>query len=264
MNTRYELPEHDEVLDLMSVRAIEGLSDAEEAKLARLLKDFDATGDELDLAAAAFDCALSEDLAPELPGDLRRRVLDVAPNARNTLEAGPSVEARGFPFEWAVAAAAVILAVVAWIPRFSSSGDDPALPTATATPVAMMETLIADADDVMQIPWSPLEEPGYEGVRGEVVWSSARQEGYLRLSGLPDPGEKQYQLWIVDGDRDPKHPVDGGVIDYRPATVGGEVVVPIRAALDCPSPDVFALTLERPGGVVVSAGPLLVAATPPK
>jgi hypothetical protein len=44
--------------------------------------------------------------------------------------------------------------------------------------------------------------------------------------------------------------VDGGVFDV-PANAG-EVIIPIRAALMVRKPAAFAVTLEKPGGVVVS------------
>ena len=61
----------------------------------------------------------------------------------------------------------------------------------------------------------------------------------------------------MDPDRD-RHPVDGGVFDVSGK---GEVVIPIRAVLPVHGPSAFAITLEQPGGVVVSDGPLLVVAS---
>ena len=107
--------------------------------------------------------------------------------------------------------------------------------------------------------WSPPDAPGFENVEGDVVWSNERQLGFMRLRGLPvnDPELRQYQLWIVDPRRDAR-PIDGGVFDIA----GGkdEVIIPIDAKLDVNTPAAFAITLEQPGGVVVSDGPLLVLA----
>jgi hypothetical protein len=127
-----------------------------------------------------------------------------------------------------------------------------------ADPVDGRSALLAEAGDVVTLPWSPPTEPGYEQVTGDVVWSPSRQQGYLRLAGLPanDPARAQYQLWIVDPERD-THPVDGGVFDVSST---GEVVIPIQAKLRILNPKAFAITREKPGGVVVSAGPLLVVA----
>jgi len=55
-------------------------------------------------------------------------------------------------------------------------------------------------------------------------------------------------LWIIDPSRDEK-PIDGGVFDI---TSDIESIVPINAKLAVGQPTVFAITVEKPGGVVVS------------
>jgi anti-sigma-K factor RskA len=85
-----------------------------------------------------------------------------------------------------------------------------------------------------------------------VVWNNEQQQGFMRFkAGMPanDPRRDQYQLWIFDAQRDERYPIDGGVFDVTP---GQEVIVPIRAALRVKQPTLFAVTLEPPGGVVVS------------
>ena len=62
-----------------------------------------------------------------------------------------------------------------------------------------------------------------------------------------DPSVSQYQLWIFDEDQE--HPVDGGVFDV---TTSGEILIPIEAKLVVSKPTLFAVTIEKPGGVVVS------------
>ena len=125
--------------------------------------------------------------------------------------------------------------------------------------VATRASLVNGAPDVITLPWAPPAAAGYQQVKGDVVWSQSRQQGYLRLANMPvnDPARTQYQLWIVDPDRD-KNPVDGGVFNVSAA---GEVIIPIQAKLLIRSPRAFAITAEQPGGVVVSAGPLLVVAS---
>jgi anti-sigma-K factor RskA len=59
----------------------------------------------------------------------------------------------------------------------------------------------------------------------------------------------QYQLWIFDRNRDDKYPIDGGVFDVSST---GEVIVPIDAKISVDDATLFAVTVERPGGVVVS------------
>lgn len=74
----------------------------------------------------------------------------------------------------------------------------------------------------------------------------------MRFKGLVanDPQVFQYQLWIFDAQRDERHPVDGGVFDVPPGA--DEVIVPIHAKLPVGQPVLFAITVEKPGGVVVS------------
>ncbi len=105
---------------------------------------------------------------------------------------------------------------------------------------------------VLQRNWTPAGDPAGREVTGDVVWDARTQTGYLRFVGLRrnDPSGEQYQLWIFDGRRDERYPVDGGVFDVRGD--GDEVIVPIRASLPVGAPQAFAVTIERPGGVVVS------------
>ena len=150
---------------------------------------------------------------------------------------------------WALAAALALLFVVV---RNDNVMDEPLNQQRMA--------LLESATDVISVPWSQPEQTEYAQVSGDVVWSDARQEGFMRLSGMPanDPSRAQYQLWIVDPERG-EQPVDGGVFDI-PAN-SNTVIIPINAKLAVDKPTVFAITREQPGGVVVSKGPLLVIAT---
>ena len=71
------------------------------------------------------------------------------------------------------------------------------------------------------------------------------------FSGLPvnNPNVEQYQLWIFDTDKGQDHPVDGGVFDIAGTK---QVVVPIDARIPVNKAVQFAITVEKPGGVVVS------------
>lgn len=107
--------------------------------------------------------------------------------------------------------------------------------------------------DVVQLPWAATEDSAARGATGDVVWSPSEQRGFMTFRGLEanDPSTSQYQLWIFDPTRPDweARPVDGGVFD-----VGGdvEVVVEIDAKLEVRETALFAVTIERPGGVVVS------------
>ncbi len=88
-------------------------------------------------------------------------------------------------------------------------------------------------------------------------------EGLLRFSGLAknDPRGAQYQLWIFDKTRDDKYPVDGGVFDVDQDS--GDVIVPISARLPVAQASLFAVTVEKPGGVVVSKRERIVVTAKP-
>ena len=112
----------------------------------------------------------------------------------------------------------------------------------------------------MRADWAAGPDTLGANVRGNVVWSTSKQEGYMRIRSLPvnDARRNRYQLWIFDSSRDDweAKPVDGGVFDIGP---GEEVVVAIAAKLEVRTPAMFAITLETPGGVVVSKREHLVA-----
>lgn len=270
---------NEELLDLLAERALANLSPADEARLKELL---DAAGLEdsvdMELAVAAAmnafagqqpqsnDAAVPESLKQKLHADADRLFGEKEPAApvsdiedarsrhtdpRRRSEPAPSSAARRASglMGWAVAATLAIVVVLALRPDV-----EPAAPDSAAARAA----LIAEADTSV-VEWGQSEIPAYNRVTGDVVWNDELQQGYLRLAGMPvnDPSISQYQLWIVDPDRD-ANPVDGGVFDIPPGA--GEIIIPIRAKLEVDDPVAFAITREQPGGVVVSDGPLLIVA----
>jgi hypothetical protein len=126
------------------------------------------------------------------------------------------------------------------------------------TPAEQRDALLARPDS-MKIKLGLTKDPAAAGASGDVVWDPATQQGFATFSGLKpnDPKQQQYQLWIFDGERDQRYPVDGGVFDV-PGNVS-EVIVPIRAALLVHAAKAFAVTVEKPGGAVVSARDRVVA-----
>ena len=115
------------------------------------------------------------------------------------------------------------------------------------------ERRLQEADDVLTLPLDAAggEQEAETAMLGDVRWSQAEQGGLMRLTGLApnDPAESQYQLWIFDADRDERYPVDGGVFDV-PAS--GKAVVPFAPRVPVGRATLFAVSVERPGGVVVS------------
>ena len=128
-----------------------------------------------------------------------------------------------------------------------------AIPAAAdADPEVARAQLLASHRPLVHRAWRAGGDPTGAHVTGDVVWDPATQTGYMRFVGLPrnDPGLAQYQLWIFDGTRDDRYPVDGGVFNIA-GLRDGEVVA-IHARLKVAVPLMFAVTIERPGGVVVS------------
>jgi hypothetical protein len=123
--------------------------------------------------------------------------------------------------------------------------------TPIISPADARSSLLASTTDAKPIAWSATADANATGASGDVVWSTAQQRGYMRFVGLAanDPKQFQYQLWIFDKNRDDKYPVDGGVFDVSST---GEVIVAISPKLHVSDATLFAVTVERPGGVVVS------------
>lgn len=149
---------------------------------------------------------------------------------------------------WLAAAALLVLALLGWLRPWVK----------TPTAESARAELIATAPDAKVIAWTPTADQAGAGASGDVVWSDAKQTGYMRFRGLAqnNPEVTQYQLWIFDPAQDQRYPVDGGVFDV---SKGGEVIVPIHAKLHVESPTLFAVTVERSGGVVVSKRERIVA-----
>jgi hypothetical protein len=249
----------DRDFELALADAIVGVSDAERASLRGRLDPPALAA--LETSITALQLAHVGPLEAPPAGLMERLRADASVHAPTTpvpASAAPlarPAERRPFLFASAgwIAAAALL---VGFLLR--------ALPEDRPDPPARRATLVASARDLVRADWSGTDDPLASGVTGDVVWSTDRQEGYLRFRSLAanDPRANQYQLWIFDPTRADweARPVDGGVFDVG---TNGEVVVPIDAKLEVRESARFAITLEVPGGVVVSNRErLILTATP--
>ncbi len=149
-----------------------------------------------------------------------------------------------------------MLAIAAWIrPLHAPPRARQAPPEA---PAIARRALLAEAGTI-EVALDPTHDPAAGALHGDVVWDPVAQRGFIRFVGLPrnDPKSRQYQVWIYDATRDPRYPVDGGV--FNSASSAEEAIVPIHAAVPVRRAKAFAITLERAGGVVVSARQHLLA-----
>lgn len=248
--------EMERMMDLLATRATQGLSPREATELDDLLRKYPgADAGQFDVAAAALASAfVGAESREALPPGLRDRLLSSAD--RIAVESAGVVATQAIRpsawrsnLGWLAAAACLALAVAAW------------WPTAPAGPQRLDGTTLAafkqSHPDAISIPWGDFnaidtgEAPEIRNVKGEVIWSDHAQRGYMRFSGLPanDPKRECYQLWIVDAERGLGQRVSSAVFDI-PNT--NDPIVEIHPQLPISKAQLFAITIERPGGVVVS------------
>jgi anti-sigma-K factor RskA len=184
--------------------------------------------------------ALPTDLAARLVRDGEQVLRQSAPRAVSPVRRIPWGALSGW-----MAAAGLALWLVTSRPTPS--------PTVVArTPVTLRDSLLRESTGLVQVGWTPTADSTAIGATGDLVWHPATQRGVMRFRGLASntPTQFQYQLWVFDATRDERFPVDGGVFDI-PA--GASVVeVPIDVRVPVGAATLFAITVERPGGVVVS------------
>jgi hypothetical protein len=256
--------------ELLAGLALGDLTPEERAELGSVSNAADQkTIGELELTIAALDLAMTKKSQAELPSDLRDRILAQGKHiiasrssaAREQSAASPSRphDYRGLDpdslvprrsrlsareiLAWCSCAAAILIAIGIW--RYNLPVKDSSLTLAQAR-----AKLLSEAIDVIRVAWVDGKTPLPGNVTGDVVWSNQLQSGFMRFSNLPvnDPTKEQYQLWIIDPERDDE-PIDGGVFDI---SASGETIVAIQAKLKVLKPAAFAITIEKPGGVVVS------------
>ena len=267
--------EREKMLDLLCDKFVYGLSEEDAKKLEEL--GFDANeAESIEQTVAALSLA-GLDTEAEMPQRLREKLVSDAEDFFSSAEPGnEAVPQRQIILEggtrswfgwlgWAAAAAASIALVISvMVPRGDYRVDVPATPTPEQRPDIRQQRqqLIASTGAIMA-EWKAGNMPATAGISGDVVWSDAEQAGYIRLVGLPvnDRSRETYQLWIYDETQDKKTPIDGGVFDI---TSEGEVIIPIDAKLRARNPSTFAITVEKPGGVVVSKGEKIAALAPVK
>ncbi|MBM3982758.1 MAG: anti-sigma factor [Planctomycetes bacterium] len=225
--------------DLLATEATQGLSLDEATELDALLLAFpDEDPDGLERAAAAIHNALArpEPVPPALLERLQLAAVAVAPAPVVPRAVRPRPAWLAWS-GWAVAAGLAGVLVYVQIPR------RPVVP--------VPEPTFAELRDALR-PQAPEFVGAKQAATGSIVWSDAKQEGYMELRGLApvDPAAGTYQLWIVDADRKDSEPVDGGVFRVN---ADGTALVKIRAPIRVKRAAAFAVTRERdPNGVVVS------------
>ena len=282
--------EDEKMLELLADQAVFGLSEKELRELERLENEYPNLSLDPTFEVAAAAVGLSKiDSSEHMPASLQSKILadadeffgaaqvvneeprkhEVVEPVTETVESNVRTVEFDEPkrpfWQWLTPVFAGIgcLALIAniWI-TYSGQQEvavqkkDPVESPKVLTSSEKRDQFIASAKDVIRTSWtSPAKD---ENLKGEVVWSTEKQEGYMTFKGLPkNAADKEtYQLWIFDETPLEAHPVDGGVFDIN---ADGEVVVPIDAKIRTGAPKAFAVTVEKPGGVVVSKREKIVA-----
>ncbi len=266
--------EKEKMLDLLILKATGEITKEESETLEKLEDTFPEFKDDIsfELATAAISL-IDLKIEEEMPAHLQARIFADAENHFGSAEKQNDGGANGeteefqktFAFDkpkssiwqslgWLVAGLACIaLAVNLWVtynrPKEIVQNPPPQLtPTPTPNLAEQRQQLIASGN-AAQKSWSDFDPKKPLNVEGDVVWSNTAQKGFMRFKNLPvnDKTKETYQVWIFDETQ--KNPVSAGVFDANEA---GEIIIPMNAAIKVSKPTMVGITVEKPGGVMVS------------
>jgi anti-sigma-K factor RskA len=245
---------NEKLKDLLADRAIFGLNEQESYELLTVFPE-SQNDNSFDLSASAISLTNLE--IEEMPPHLRTKIFN---DAKKLFYPKEEELQKTFAFEpkktnwhwigWAIASvSSLALAFTLFFPQDTVSPNPPIVNNPTVS--EKFQQLIASSQKLYKANWTTGNIKDLKNVSGDVVWSDEKQEGFMRFINLPvnDKAKETYQLWIFDETQDEKTPIDGGVFDINE---NGEVVVQIDAKLKVKNPKMFAITVEKPGGVVVS------------
>ncbi len=179
---------------------------------------------------------------------------------------------------WSTAAACLLAVTVLWFTRPTTNQNSSLIveteapaesavvesrePAAAELTIAeQREQLLASAPDVLHLKLVSDNGRDVENESGaDIVWSSGRQIGFLRLRGMAggDLAQCQYQLWIVGSDVSGNEIINGGIFPVDRST--GELILPIQADQFVQQPKMFVVIVEPSGGGAALTAPLLARA----
>lgn len=283
--------DHDRIFELLADQAIEGLSTAEQVELKSLLQanpDVDVTS--LDRTAAMLDIAAAAEDSQPLPLHLRECLLALNPSeppVRAYVALASEKQPRNWlqwreGIAWTSAAACLVLAVIAWsrwpanslpsspspnLPSVAENSPPPSRPTdgetlrpnSGPTIAELRDQLLSSSPDVLHLQLvSDNGGGGGSESDGDIVWSSGRQIGYLRLRALARGEATQrrlYQVWIVGSDVSGNEIIDGGIFVVDRSA--GDLILPIQADQFVQQPKMFFVSMESSGDTNDWVAPLM-------
>lgn len=248
-------PDVERFLELLSIRTVEGLTEAEDLELqslARKYPEIDPGALDRAAAAAVFDPA-REPMEP-MPAAVKERIarrlgLEFARPVREPSAEGPlpfraparsGLRAMG----WLAMAACAAIMGAAWWPRVALMGSP-------RQSQLLAELLVRDPDAPVVTMSAGVSSRG-EGLTVQVIWSNDEGHGFLRFRGqgpaITDGG--RFQAWVYDKDgAGPEVPVSAGVFAVPPGPIAGEFVLALRPVVHIGRPAGFVVSVERPEGV---------------
>ncbi len=270
--------ENREILfDLLTKKAIYGLDESEQARLDNMggpeaeleFRSLEITAAAINMAGLSSEEPLPESLFSKIAADAEQyfgatenKADSPWPPATSPVFTSSDIFSDSPRRSWsgwlgwaAAAAACIALVVNLWVTRVQPPETAKNLPPTDVpkvmTPAELRESMMKSTAGLIKADWAAGNVKDITQLSGDVIWSDDKQAGYMRFKGLPvnDPAKETYQLWIFDKTQDKATPIDGGTFDVNSE---GEVVIPINAKLKASGPEMFAITVEKPGGVVVS------------
>ena len=245
------------LLDLLATRSCQPLSYTEELELNHLLDEFpEYTPDYFEPIAALADASLyvnDDHNRSSMSEALKRKILNDFEYSKNG-----STFLRIFKglfqapkLAWAMTCLLAVGTSISMIEFRNYENNYRNLPIKKAV-------LEFSSNDLIEYNWFAQTDE-FCDCSGDVIWSDDGQRGFITLAGLPmnDPTQNQYQIWIVDPNMH-ANPVDGGVFDI--VTADSPTIIPINPKLPIGKAKGFAITLEQPGGVVISEQSLILTA----
>lgn len=191
----------DRLLKLMGEQALFGLDQGEQHELTELAaKHPNVQADEMDVLAAEIELSALPATQLKLPDHLQQQIRLAMPSgdfARSFVEPTHTSQRDWMRHaaSWGGWVTAALILIAFMGPSFKNRPQVTQL-----TPNEARAQLLATVDDSLRVDWTVTEDEAARTAAGDVVWSNAAQEGYMRFTGLAanDPSQSQYQLWIFD------------------------------------------------------------------
>lgn len=257
-----------QMAELLILKMTVGLNSEEEQELDRLKHENDVSNSELqieieriELAVAAADLACFQNDTDTMPEHLKDCVLvdagkyfqsQTSTTDTSSVDDSTMVTPRSYAKDsginpWTIATIVSTAACILILLNTMGSDAGKVTPSLAQKLDVFLNSKISD---MVQVDLLPGPDATGEGIaNSKLYWSTNRQEGYMRFSGLAvnDPKVEQYQLWIFE-DAGQQHPIDGGVFDIK----SKDDLISIDPKILAKG-KYFAVTVEKPGGVVVSS-----------